>query len=158
MSNSFFSGPKPSASHALVDFGDEGTTIVPFSRIVGGSTEKGRCSVKWPDGKEYNAHPLITNEGTYFLLNAHYPYISLHAIVATGRSMTYSSHECNGFFVHTYVAIVAVYVHDKSFDISRLVACPRLVVLHTPCKSKSTREIFEFSTQIFACNHACVNI
>ena len=49
MSNSFFSGPKPSASHALVDFGDEGTTIVPFSRIVGGRTEKGRCSVKWPD-------------------------------------------------------------------------------------------------------------
>ena len=83
MSNSFFSGPKPSALHALVDFGDEGTTIVLFSRIVGGSTEMGRCSVKWPDGKEYNAHPLITNEGTYFLLNAHYPYISLHAIVAT---------------------------------------------------------------------------
>ena len=23
-----------SASHALVDFGDEGTTIIPFSRIV----------------------------------------------------------------------------------------------------------------------------
>ena len=60
-----------------------------------------------------------------FLLNAHYPYISLHAIVATGRSMTYSSHECNGFFVHTYVRThccrVRTYVHDKSFDISRLV-------------------------------------
>ena len=54
-----------------MDFGDDGTTIVPFSRIVGGSTEKGRCSVKWADGKQYNAHPLITNEGTYFLLNAH---------------------------------------------------------------------------------------
>ena len=77
MSNSFFSGPKPSASHALVDFGDEGTTIVPLSRIVGGSTEKGRCSVKWPDGKEYNAHQLITNEGTHFcsmltILTYHY--------------------------------------------------------------------------------------
>ena len=35
MNVSFFSGPKPSASHALVDFGDEGTTIIPFLRIVG---------------------------------------------------------------------------------------------------------------------------
>ena len=65
MSNSFFSGPKPSASHALVDFGDEGTTIVPFSRIVGGSTEKGRCSVKWPDGKEYNAVLLYAGKTFY---------------------------------------------------------------------------------------------
>ena len=174
MSTSFFSEPKPSASHALVDFGDNGTTIVPFSRIVGGSTEKGRRSMKWADGKQYNAHPLITNEGTYFLLNAHYLYISLHAIVATGRSMTYSLHECNGSFVHTYVAIVAIYIHDKSFDISRLVACPclvvcprlvacpllvafpRLVVLHIPCKTKSAREIFEFSTRKFACNYVWI--
>ena len=29
--NIFFTGPKPSASHALVDFGDEGTTIIPFA-------------------------------------------------------------------------------------------------------------------------------
>ena len=65
MSNSFFSGAKPSASHALVDFGDEGTTIVPFSRIVGGSTEKGRCSVKWPDGEEYNAVMLYAGKTFY---------------------------------------------------------------------------------------------
>ena len=35
MNISFFSGPKPRASHALVKFGNEGTTIIPFSRIVG---------------------------------------------------------------------------------------------------------------------------
>ena len=29
--NIFFTRPKPSASHALVDFGDEGTTIIPFA-------------------------------------------------------------------------------------------------------------------------------
>ena len=52
---SIFSGPKPSASHALVDFGDEGTAIIPFSRIVDGSSIDGRCRVKWPDGKEYDA-------------------------------------------------------------------------------------------------------
>ena len=48
-----------------MDFGDEGTTIVPFSRIVGGSTEKGRCSVKWPDGKEYNAVLLYAGKTFY---------------------------------------------------------------------------------------------
>ena len=31
---SIFSGPKPSASHALVDFGDEGTAISDIDFIV----------------------------------------------------------------------------------------------------------------------------
>ena len=56
----FFTGPKPSASHALVDFGDEGTTIIPFARIVDGSMNNGRCCVKWPDGKEYDATLVFT--------------------------------------------------------------------------------------------------
>ena len=61
--NIFFTGPKPSASHALVDFGDEGTTIIPFARIVGGGMNNGRCCVKWPDGKEYDATLVFTGKG-----------------------------------------------------------------------------------------------
>ena len=63
--NTFFSGSKPSALHALVDFSDEGTTIIPFSRIVGGSTENGRFCVKWPDGKEYDATLVFTGKTFY---------------------------------------------------------------------------------------------
>ena len=61
----FFSGSKPSASHALVDFGDEGTTIIPFSKIVGSSTENERCCVKWPNGKEYDAAMVFTGKTFY---------------------------------------------------------------------------------------------
>ena len=42
--------------------GDEGTTIIPFSRIVGSSTENGSCCVNWPDGKEYDAALVLTGK------------------------------------------------------------------------------------------------
>ena len=61
----FFSGPKPRALHALVDFGNEGTTIIPFLRIVGGSTDNGRYCVKWPDGKEYDAALVFAGKTFY---------------------------------------------------------------------------------------------
>ena len=70
--NIFFSGSKPSASHVLVDFGDESTTIIPFSRIVDGSTENGRCYVKWPDGKEYDATLVFTGKTFYDTLMVYY--------------------------------------------------------------------------------------
>ena len=61
--NIFFIWLKATAlKHALVDFGDEGTTTVPFSRIVSGSMNNERCSVKWPDGKEYDATLLFTGK------------------------------------------------------------------------------------------------
>ena len=65
MNISFFLGLKPSASHALVDFGSEGTTVIPFSRIVGSSTDNGRCCVKWPDGKEYDAALVFAGKTFY---------------------------------------------------------------------------------------------
>jgi len=65
MNISFFSGPKPSALHALVDFGDEGTIIIPFSRIIGSSTDNERCCVKWPDGKEYDATLVFAGKTFY---------------------------------------------------------------------------------------------
>ena len=41
-------------SHALVDFGEDGTAIVPFSRIIE-QTVCGKCLVVWSDRKEYEA-------------------------------------------------------------------------------------------------------
>ena len=58
----FFSGPKPTASHALLDFADEGTVIVRFSKIVEGSLSNGRCRVKWHDGKEYDGDLAFTGK------------------------------------------------------------------------------------------------
>jgi len=52
-----------------VDFGNEGTTIIPFSRIVGGSTDNGRCCVKWPDGKEYDAALVFAGKTIYYYIN-----------------------------------------------------------------------------------------
>ena len=60
--HSLFSEPKPTASHALVDFGDEGTAIIQFSRIVDGSTIHGRCRVKWSDSKEYDATLVLAGK------------------------------------------------------------------------------------------------
>ena len=60
---SLLSGPKPTATHALVNFGDEGTTIVPFSRIMEGSTSKGMCRVKWNDGGEYDGELIVAGNG-----------------------------------------------------------------------------------------------
>ena len=52
-----------------MDFGDEGTTIIPFSRTVDGSTGNGRCCVKWPDGNEYDA-ALVFTAKTFMLFPA----------------------------------------------------------------------------------------
>ena len=42
------------ASHALVDFGDDGMAIVPFARIIE-NTVCDKCRVIWSDRKEYEA-------------------------------------------------------------------------------------------------------
>ena len=42
------------ASHALVDFGEDGTAIVPFARVTE-DTVCGKCRVIWSDKKEYDA-------------------------------------------------------------------------------------------------------
>ena len=57
-----FSGPKPTSSHALLDFADEGTAIVPSSKLVEGSLSEGRCRVKWHDGKEYECELAFTGK------------------------------------------------------------------------------------------------
>ena len=49
----------------LSGFGNEGTTVIPFSRIVGSSTDNGRCCVKWPDGKEYDAALVFVGKTFY---------------------------------------------------------------------------------------------
>ena len=59
---SLFSGLKSTALYSLVDFGDEGTAILQFSRIVDGSTIDKRCRVKWSDGKEYDAALVFTGK------------------------------------------------------------------------------------------------
>lgn len=56
------SGPKPTASHALLDFGDEGTAVIRFSRIIEGSLSDGKCRVNWDDGEEYDASVIITGK------------------------------------------------------------------------------------------------
>ena len=55
-----FSGP--TASHALVDFGDEGMAIIQFSRIVDGTTIDKRHHMKWSDCKEYDAALVFTGK------------------------------------------------------------------------------------------------
>ena len=50
----------PTTSHAPVDFGDEGTAVICFSRIVEASIGDGRCRVNWDDGEEYNGDLIIT--------------------------------------------------------------------------------------------------
>jgi len=45
---------KSTAFHALVDFGDEGTAVICFFRIVEGSISDRRCLVNWDDGEEYD--------------------------------------------------------------------------------------------------------
>lgn len=53
-----FSGTN--ASHALIDFGEDGTAIVPFTRIVEDSLCDSRCRVVWSDKKEYKADFIFT--------------------------------------------------------------------------------------------------
>ena len=57
-----FSGPKPTSLHALLDFADEGTAIVPSTNIVEGSLSEGRCRVKWHDRKEYKCELAFTGK------------------------------------------------------------------------------------------------
>ena len=56
--------PKSTPLYALVDFGDNGTAIIPFSRIV-----KGRCQVNWSDGKEYAYDASLTFTGKNYSNN-----------------------------------------------------------------------------------------
>lgn len=55
-------GPNSPVSHALVDFGEEGTTIIPLSRIVKGNVSGGRCLVSWTNGKQYDAALACTGQ------------------------------------------------------------------------------------------------
>lgn len=48
-----------------MDFGEEGTTVVRFSRIVEGSISEGRCRVNWDDGEEYDGDLIITGKMFY---------------------------------------------------------------------------------------------
>ena len=57
---SFFSGPKPTTPYALLDFANEGTAIVPYSKIVEGSLSDRRCRVKWHDKKEYDGELICS--------------------------------------------------------------------------------------------------
>ena len=49
-------GTKP---NALVDFGEEGTSVIRSEKIVEGSKENGKCKVLWSDDKEYGADILF---------------------------------------------------------------------------------------------------
>ena len=57
-----FIGANSTPSHALVDFGDDGTAVIPFSRIVEGSISNGTCMVTWSNGREYCATLTLTGE------------------------------------------------------------------------------------------------
>ena len=57
-----FIGTNSTPSHALVDFGDDGTAVIPFSRLVEGSISNGTCKVDWSNGKEYGAALIITGK------------------------------------------------------------------------------------------------
>ena len=58
-----------------MDFGDEGTSIIHFSRIVKGSICEGRYRVNWDDGQEYDGaliiagKPAIHNYPAILLMN-----------------------------------------------------------------------------------------
>ena len=58
----FYSGPKPTASYALLDFADKGRAIVHLSNIVEGSLSDRRCRVKWYDGKQYDGDMAFTGK------------------------------------------------------------------------------------------------
>ena len=49
-------------SHALLDFGDEGTAVIRFSRIIEGSLSDGKCRVVWDDGEEYDGGVIVTGK------------------------------------------------------------------------------------------------
>ena len=78
-------------SHALVDFGDEGTSIIRFSRIVKGSICEGICRVNWGDGQEYDGaliiagKPAIYNYPAILLMNG---LVCTRYIIFTGYNET----------------------------------------------------------------------
>ena len=63
-----------------MDFGEEGTTIIPFSRIVKGSISGGRYLVSWPDGKEYDATLACTGQFTFIFSGIAYVKIIIIAV------------------------------------------------------------------------------
>jgi len=48
--------------NALVDFGDEGTSIIRTDIDVDGSLNGGKCKVIWSDDEEYEADLLFTGK------------------------------------------------------------------------------------------------
>ena len=54
----FLGSAKP---NALVDFGDEGTSVIRSDKIIEGSINDGKCQVIWSD-KEYEADLLFTGD------------------------------------------------------------------------------------------------
>ena len=45
-----------------LDFGDKGTSIIRFSRIVKGSICERRCRVNWDNGQEYDGALIIAGK------------------------------------------------------------------------------------------------
>ena len=154
--NIFFTGPKPSASHALVDFGDEGTTIIPFA-----SFHLMPCLLLIDFLTVVHDHlRLIRNR---LMLNSWTIFFCITFVIITRRYMQQS-------WTCLCLAISPGWtgrrVHEMSRGTSRLVALHvSWYVLHVSCysmsrgtprvvKSRFPREIFEFYTQISACSHA----
>ena len=154
--NIFFTGPKPSASHALVDFGDEGTTIIPFA-----SFHLMPCLLLIDFLTVVHDHlRLIRNR---LMLNSWTIFFCITFVIITRRYMQ-QSWTCLCLAISP--GWTGCRVHEMSRGTSRLVALhvswhftsrgtystshgtPRVV------KSRFPREIFEFYTQISACSHA----
>ena len=171
--NIFFTGPKPSASHALVDFGDEGTTIKPFA-----SFHLMPCLLLIDFLTVVHDHlRLIRNR---LMLNSWTIFFCITFVIITRRYMQQSwtclclaiSPGWTGRCVHEMSrgtsCLVALHVSwlFTSRGTSRLVALHvSWYVLHVSCysmshgtprvvKSRFPREIFEFYTQISACSYA----
>ena len=58
----FYSRPKLTVLHALLELADKRTAIVCFSDIVEGSISNEKCRVKWHDGKEYDGNVAFTGK------------------------------------------------------------------------------------------------
>ena len=51
-----------SKPNALVDFGDEGTSVIRSDKIVECSVDGKKCKVVWSDDEEYEADLLFTGD------------------------------------------------------------------------------------------------
>ena len=154
--NIFFTGPKPSASHALVDFGNEGTTIIPFA-----SFHLMPCLLLIDFLTVVHDHlRLIRNR---LMLNSWTIFFCITFVIITRRYMQQS-------WTCLCLAISPGWIGRRVHEMSR--GTSHLVALHvswhftsrgtystsrgTPhvVKSRFPWEIFEFYMQISACSHA----